>query len=564
MRLGLFQRSRRLEGAPGPAAPAKPRWLRWVALAAALYCLNFAVTFHNVWPTLWITTWNELSVDVAGVLLLLTAYRSFVGRLSPRAIKLWAGLLLMMCIGRYAEVTAPALYGRRINLYWDARYLPDVAAMLTKVASPWLIAAGVLGLLALLAAVYALMHWSLGQVHDALEQRRGRRLLGFLSGGLVAAYAIGYLPLPIDTLHYFSLPVSRTYLRQAEFIADAYEQTRDPTALPPAKSFAGYDLKRVAGADVFLIFIESYGAVVFDSPEVNARVAADRQSFARAIAATGRGVVSAFVTSPTFGGGSVLAHSTLMTGAKIADDGTYKLLLTQKRDTLSKRFGEAGYRVVALMPGLKRAWPEGAFYDFAKVYGMRALSYAGPQFGWWRIPDEYTLAEFDAREHVASSDRSPLFLFYPTISTHIPFHPTPPYQPNWTRVLSREPYDPTRVAASLAEKPDWSNLRSAYGDAVAYTYRYLAGYLRRHAGRDIVFVLLGDHQPASTVSGEGARWDVPVHVIASRADVLGSLRADGFVTGLTPTPKAIAPMQGLTGMLLRAFSSPRGARLSAN
>lgn len=552
---------RRLQS--GDGGPVKGHWLRWLALAAALYCLNFVATFHNVWPTPWITTWNELSVDVAVLLLLMTLYRGFVGPLSPRTIKLLAVLLLLIGIGRYAEVTAPALYGRRINLYWDAAYLPDVAAMLTKVARPWLLAAGAFGALALLGTVYALMHWSLGRVCDALERPRGRRVLALLSGGLVAAYGSGYLPLPFNTLHYFSLPVSRTYLHQAEFIAEAYEQARDPTALPPGKSFAAYDLKRVAGADVFLIFVESYGAVVYDAPSLNARVAPERKIFADAIAATGREVVSAFVTSPTFGGGSVLAHSTLMTGTKIADMGTYKLLLTQKRDTLSRRFGEAGYRAVALMPGLKRVWPEGAFYDFAKVYGMRTLNYKGPPFGWWRIPDEYALADLDARERVGTEGRQPLFVFYPTISTHIPFHPTPPYQPNWARVLSRKPYDRAGLASSLAEKPDWSDLRPAYGDSVAYTYRYLAGYLRRHAGRDIVFVLLGDHQPASSVSGEGARWDVPVHVIASRTGVLDSLRRDGFVPGLTPAGKAIAPMQGLTGMLLRAFSSPQGTRVSA-
>jgi hypothetical protein len=547
----------------GGTAARRP-WRRWLAFAAALYCLNFVATFHNVWPTPWITTWNELSVDVAALLLLITAYRSLVGPLSPRAIKLLAVLLVLVCIGRYAEVTAPALYGRRINLYWDAVYLPDVAAMLTKVASPWLLAAGALGVLALLGTVYALMHWSLRRVCDALERPRGRRGLALLSGALVAAYGAGYLPLPVDTLHYFSLPVSRTYLHQAEFVADAYEQARDPTALPPAKSFAGYDLARVAGADVFLIFVESYGAVVYDAPALNARVAPARKAFADAVAATGRGAVSAFVTSPTFGGGSVLAHSTLMTGTKIDDMGTYKLLLTQRRDTLSRRFGAAGYRAVALMPGLKRAWPEGEFYDFAKVYGMRSLNYRGPPFGWWRIPDEYALADLDAREHVGSGGKRPLFVFYPTISTHIPFHPTPPYQPNWARMLSRQPYGSDALAASLAEKPDWSHLRTAYGDSVAYSYRYLAGYLRRHAGQDIVFVLLGDHQPASSVSGEGARWDVPVHVIASRPEVLDSLRRDGFVAGLTPTGRAIAPMQGLTGMLLRAFSSPRGTRVSAN
>lgn len=539
-----------MTGKFGPRA-----WWRWAMLGLALYGLNFAVTFHNVWPTPWITTWNELSVDVAAIVLLITAYTSFVGPLSSRALNGLAALLLAMCIGRYAEVTAPALYGRRINLYWDAQYLPDVAAMLTRVASPWLIGLGAVALAALLGAIYAALRWCLNQVRDALEVAAARRALWLLSGGLVAVYAAGYAPLPVDTLHWFSLPVTQTYWRQAEFVVDAVEEARDPQTLPPSRSFAGYDLSRVAGADVFLIFLESYGAAVFDTPSLNRRVAAERDELTESIEASGRHAVSAFVESPTFGGGSWLAHSTLMTGLPIDDNGRYNLLLTQDRASLPKRFASAGYRTIALMPGLKNAWPEGSFYHFAKVYAMRDLDYRGPEFGWWRIPDQYSLAALDARE-VAPRGRAPLFVFYPTISTHIPFHPTPPYQPQWERVLGANPFDAGELAASLAEEPDWTNLRDAYGDSVAYTYRYLSGYLRQRADAGAVFILIGDHQPAASVSGVGARWDVPVHVVTSRKAVLDTLRREGFAAGLTPAAAAIGPMQDLTGILLGAFSSP--------
>ena len=42
---------------------------QWVKLAVALLVLNAALTFHNVWPTLWVTVRGELSVEI-GVLLL--------------------------------------------------------------------------------------------------------------------------------------------------------------------------------------------------------------------------------------------------------------------------------------------------------------------------------------------------------------------------------------------------------------------------------------------------------------------------------------------------------------
>jgi len=74
-----------------------------------------------------------------------------------------------------------------------------------------------------------------------------------------------------------------------------------------------------------------------------------------------------------------------------------------------------------------------------------------------------------------------------------------------------------------------------------------------------VFVILGDHQPAAAVSGEGASWDVPVHVIASRQAVLDQFVAQGFHPGVTPSRPALGPMHRLTPILLDAFGDPDAA-----
>jgi hypothetical protein len=36
-------------------------------------------------------------------------------------------------------------YGRPVNLYWDARHLPNVGAMLAEVAKPWMLVAFLAG-----------------------------------------------------------------------------------------------------------------------------------------------------------------------------------------------------------------------------------------------------------------------------------------------------------------------------------------------------------------------------------------------------------------------------------
>jgi phosphatidylglycerophosphate synthase len=524
----------------------------WLLLALALYVLNFALTFHNVWPTPWIETRHELSIEIAVLALALVLYARFFGKISSRFSTLLAVVLTLLTIGRYAEVTAPALYGRAVNLYWDAQYLPNVAAMLVEVASPVLLAAIVVAFVAGLAAIFLLLRAALGRVVASLEHRAGRRVVGAIALVLVAAFALGYSRLPVETLQYFSLPVTRTYWQQAEFIAAAFGEANDPRSVPAGEPLGDFQLPRLGGADVVLHFVESYGATAFDVPEIDAVVAPGRDELAAALEATQRQVVSAFVTSPTFGGTSWLAHSSFMTGLDIRSNGTYNLLLTQNRATLATRFKDLGYRAIALLPGLRTEWPEGAFYGFDRIYGARTLAYQGPEFGWWRIPDQFALARMATLE--MRTARSPVLVFFATISTHMPFNPVPPYQPDWERILSAEPYDRDRLEAASMGLGDWTNLRPAYAATLAYTFTYVAGFLRAQADADLVWIMLGDHQPAANVTGEGARWDVPVHIIASDRAVTAALIERGFTAGLTPAPASIGPMHELPVLLLEVFA----------
>jgi hypothetical protein len=361
----------------------------------------------------------------------------------------------------------------------------------------------------------------------------------------------------LPTLKWYSLPVTGTYKQQFQFIADAlFERHNGGEELPANVDFGKGPLPRTDGADVLLIFLESYGATTYDNPAMEKALEPYRDELAKAVTDTGRYAASAFVTSPTFGGGSWLAHSSLMTGRQIKDNGVYNLLLTQHRDTLARRFKRNGYRAIAVMPGLKNAWPEGSFYGFDRIYGEDDLAYHGPEFGWWKIPDQYTLARLD-QIALAKSPRQPLFVFMPTVSTHIPFRPTAPYQPDWSRVLGPKPFEGESLARSLAKGPEWTNLAPGYVGAVQYTFQYWAGYLRLRADGDFVLIMLGDHQPASSVSGEGARWDVPVHVISKRRDIIETLERAGFREGFYPNEKAIGPMNSLAKLLISDFGAPR-------
>jgi hypothetical protein len=526
---------------------------QWVALAVALLVLNVALTFGNIWPTLWIVPRAELSIELAVLLLALVAWAAFVRPLGSAALAALTLLVLVFVLGRYAEVTAPALYGRPVNLYWDSQHLPKVAAMLAEVGPWWLV--GMLGLvlIALLGALVAAFAWCLFAVARALRVPAGRRAVGAVAGVVIALFVLSSWPDSPVRFRY-SLPVAETFLQQARFVIAA--KTADPNRDLPGLPLPDVGVGRLKGDDVLLLFMESYGAVTYDAPEIARAVSPARDELAHAAAETGRHVVSAYASSPTFGGGSWLAHASFMSGVEVRDTGDYMLLLTQPRETWPKLFKAAGYRAVAVMPGLRSEWPEGAFYGFDMIYDELALDYRGPEFGWWRIPDQFSLARAAELEAHAGS-HAPLMIFMPTINTHIPFLPVPPYQADWNRVLKTDPFPADDVATSLAAKPDWEALGGPYADSFVYSFTYLAGYLRDKAGPDQTLVLLGDHQPAASVAGAGARWDVPVHLITSHADVAAALVAKGFVEGvaLAPQQRPIGTLPELSVILLEAFAA---------
>ena len=152
--------------------------------------------------------------------------------------------------------------------------------------------------------------------------------------------------------------------------------------------------------------------------------------------------------------------------------------------------------------------------------------------------------------------RKPVFVVFPTSTTHAPFGPVAPYQPDWSRMLASDAFAKGDVARAMAATPDLTNLRPSYTHAMAYEYATIAGYLRQHPRDNMVVVALGDHQPAAAVSGRGASWSVPVHVFGRRGPILNRLIEEGFREGLEPHRPPIGPMHALTPMLLQAFSSP--------
>lgn len=426
---------------------------RWLLTIVAVLVLNIALTFTNWWPTPAIWWEGAPSVDLAVLTLALIGINARrPGAVPSRRLIGWLSVLwTLLAIGRYADVTATALWGRELNFFWDLRFLPDVAGLLLGASSR----AVLLGTLAtiviaiVLAALHLSLRWAMRTLATAVSTRGGQRVLGLaaiLSVLLYGAQIAGLFGLDFlgEERKVIPRPVTLVYARQVRLLTQALTRS---VKLPQSPPLDG-DLAALKGADVFLFFLESYGAVAFDNPQFAARLLQPREHLSRAIEETGRDVVSAFVRSPTFGGSSWFAHISFLSGLKVDDPDVNALLMTEQRPTVVTNFLTRGYRTLAMMPGLWYPWPEGAFYGFQDIYNGPRLAYQGPSFGWWDMPDQFILAKLDAVE-TSKASRQPLFVFFPTVSTHTPFTPLPPYVADWNKMLTDRPVHRRRTRSGV-------------------------------------------------------------------------------------------------------------------
>ncbi len=82
---------------------------------------------------------------------------------------------------------------------------------------------------------------------------------------------------------------------------------------------------------------------------------------------------------------------------------------------------------------------------------------------------------------------------------------------------------------------DTDRVREHYARSVAYAVHTMTGYAERYVDGRTLLVVLGDHQPAPLITGDGVSWDVPVHVMSGDRDALEPFLEWGFVEGAWPS-----------------------------
>ena len=228
-------------------------------------------------------------------------------------------------------------------------------------------------------------------------------------------------------------------------------------------------LTGLRGKDVIVAFVESYGQVAVEDSNVSPGVDAVLDAGTASLGAAGFQSESGWLTSPTFGGISWLAHSTLQSGLWVDNQLLYNELMTSDRLTLATAFKRAGWRTVADVPSNEKEWPEGKqFYDYDRIYGDGDVGYEGPSFSYASMPDQYTLAAFHRLELTRPHD--PLFAEIDLVSSHTPWAPLP-HLIGWNQVGDGEVFN--SMAADGADPNDvWRSadrVKEAYGQSIEYS-----------------------------------------------------------------------------------------------
>jgi len=517
---------------------------RFALAVPFLVCWNALFAFENVPSTPSMRLVPKLSVEILVLVLVLAVTKGMGLRLSRLARASLAFLLLLASLVRYVDVTAFGVLGREFDLYGDFPHLHRVFAMFLEVMTP---ALGVLvvSVLLLLAALGFSLNWvGLGALDRALESASWRR-------GLAAASVAGIAAFFVSSGRAFAEPVSSIAARQIGHLIEG--ESAGPALSDvdfPAQSLDS-DLSRLAGADVFLIFVESYGVTLFEDAHHFERIEPRYRELESSLRTAGYFLSSSQIQSPTFGGGSWRAHATFLSGFNAESEHRYNALLASKRKTLVHILKEKGYRTVAAEPGIKWYWPDGLFYGFDRIYDFESLDYQGPPMGWWKIPDQFTLYRL-YKEEIARAEK-PLFVKASLIMTHIPYYPVPAYVPEWNRFDDGTAYGAGLKSVAHDAYRDLMELSTWYVAAIGYELDVLEGFLLNYVPDDSLVIIVGDHQPPKLATHDNDSWAVPMHVFSKREDLVRAFDALGFEEGLVPLEESSLCMADFLDRFLEIY-----------
>ncbi|MGC5019257.1 sulfatase [Micromonospora sp. DT47] len=474
-----------------------------------------------------------------------------------RAVALLVGLAIgLLAIVKLLDMGMSASLARPFDLVLDWVLLDDAYGFVTdSVGRAGAVAASV-ALVALVVALLVLTTRSVLRLTRLVARHDPRvvRVLAALAVVWVAVAAVGAPVADSEASALVRQHVGQVGAGLRDREAFAAEVATDAFRDTPGDQL----LTALRGKDVILAFVESYGRDAVEDPEFAPQVGAVLDDGTRQLAAAGFAARSGFLTSPTAGGGSWLAHDTLLSGLWVDNQQRHLGLLGSDRLTLNGAFRRAGWQTVGVMPAATQPWPEGTFFGYDRYHDAAGLGYRGPKFSYAPMPDQYTLATFQRRER-ATPGHAPVMAEIPLISSHSPWAAIPRML-DWEQVGDGSVYRrPTSVAANPTDVVGRSTteVREGYRRSIEYSLNSLISYVHTYGDDSLVLVFLGDHQPAPVVTGEDASRDIPITIVARDPAVLARVDGWGWQDGLRPGPQApVWRMDTFRDRFLTAFGPP--------
>jgi hypothetical protein len=476
------------------------------------------------------------------------------------------GLLGLLTLVKVLDIGFTSALRRPFDLLTDWTYLRSARDLVSDSTGPAWATAALVGAALLVLALLVLIPLSTAYLARRLDPHLDRhrtgwaRVLVVLTAGWVVA-AVTHLQVASGV----PLATTSSVGLVAEHVAQAREAVRDreafarAVATDPFADVPGTDLLTgLRGKDVLVVFVESYGEVAVTGSAELAGVPATLDRVTNQLGAAGFSARSAWLDSPTFGGTSWLAHSTLQSGVWVDSQRRYDQLVATDRLTLSGAFRRAGWRTVVDVPANREDWPQArSFYHYDQVYDARNVGYAGPRFGYATMPDQYTLHAFADRE-LTGGGRSPVMAEIDLVTSHLPWAPLPRLV-DWGSVGDGSVFGPIRAQAQTKADVwrDPASVRAAYGQSISYSLESLVSFVQHVRDDNLVLVLLGDHQPSTVVSGPRASHRVPISLVAKDPAVTRRIAAWDWQQGLRPGPGApVWPMNQFRDRVLTAFGPP--------
>jgi hypothetical protein len=528
---------------------------RWVATILASLLVWFALVAPDRLSLITPGAFLRLPIEGIAIVAVGLVLPAWPRRILAAAAGALLGLILVVKILNMGFFDA---LDRPFNPVTDwGNFGPAVGVLRDSVGRAWADVA-VVGAVLLVLAILVLVTLSVLRLSRLTARHRAAsaRTVTALAGVWVLCAGLGVQV--VTGAPIASRSASALAYNQVQQVRDGVQDQRmfaSAVSNDPYRNAAGSDLLTgLRGKDVIVAFVESYGRVAVQDTAFSPQVDAVLNAGTGKLRAAGFDSRSAFLTSPTFGGISWLAHSTLQSGLWIDNQQRYNELVAGDRFTLSDAFKRAGWRTVGDVPSNKQDWPEGtSFYHYDQIYDARNVGYAGPEFSYASMPDQYILSAFQRLE--LAKPHAPVMGEIDLVSSHTPWAPLP-HLIDWNKIGDGSVFD-SMPAQGQSPSVVWRHadqIKAAYGQSIQYSMNSLVSFVQNAHDNNLVLVVLGDHQPATVVSGTGSGHDVPISIIAHDPKVLDQISSWGWQDGLLPDPQApVWPMDAFRDRFLSAY-----------